>query len=112
MLHACCNFAALKSYHSSIQKIRNDKKRSVTLLRAHNNMLAQMTHGPCSTACSPTAILTCLATLLMSLQLTRPNPPSTFPTHVDWCKYASMSGSLVHRCPPTQTTPRGTPQHA
>ena len=69
------------------------------MLRAHNNMPAQMTHGPCSTACSPTAILTCLATLLLSLQLTPPNPPSTFPTHVDWFMYASMSGSLV----PTRT---------
>ena len=65
------------------------------MLRAHNSMLAQMTHGPYSTACSPTAILTCLATLLMSLQLTRLNPPSTFPTHVDRFMYKSMSGSPV-----------------
>ena len=26
---------------------------------------------------------------------TSPNPPSTFPTHVVWCMYASMSGSPV-----------------
>ena len=35
----------------------------------------------------------------MSLQPAPPNPPPTFPTHVDWCVDASMSGSLV----PTHT---------
>ena len=82
------------------KKIRNNKKRSVTLLRAHNNMLAHVARARCSDACSSyVSTLVCLTALLTSLQLARPNPPSTFPTHVDWCMYASMSGSLV----PTHT---------
>ena len=51
----------------------------------------------CLPPCSHT--LVSLTALLMSLQLARPNPPSTFPTHVDWSMHASMSGSPV----PTHT---------
>ena len=43
---------------------------------------------------SPAATLVCLTALLMSIQLAPPNPPSAFPTHVDWLMYANMSGSL------------------
>jgi hypothetical protein len=78
--HYLVKKSSAKLYPRLDKNSTTTKKRSVTLPRAHNNMLAQMTHDPCSTACSPTAILTCLATLLMSLQLTRPNPPSTCPT--------------------------------
>ena len=48
---------------------------------------------------SPAATLVCLTALPMSMQPAPPNLPSTFPTHVDWFMYASMSGSLV----PTRT---------
>ena len=43
----------------------------------------------------PAATLVSLTALPMSLQLAPPNPPSTFPIHVDWLMYASMSGSPV-----------------
>ena len=68
-------------------------------------MFTHVARARCSDACPPVATLVCLTALLMSLQLARPNPPSTFPTHVDWCMYASMSGSLV----PTHTN--NVPRH-
>ena len=76
-------------------KFRNNKKRSVASQRAHNNMLAHVARAWCSDASLHVATLVCLTALPMSLQLARPNPPSTFPTHVVWCMYASMSGSPV-----------------
>ena len=75
-------------------QFRNDKKRCVTLQRAHNNMFTHVARAWCSDACPPAATLVCLTALLMSMQPAPPNPPSTFPTHVDWLMYASMSGSL------------------
>ena len=81
------------------KKVRSNQKRCVTFQRAHNNMFTHMARARCSDACPPAATLVSLAALFMSLQLARPNPPSTFPTHVDWCMDASMSGSLV----PTHT---------
>ena len=75
-------------------KFRNDKKRCVTLQRAHNNMFTHVARAWCSDACPPAATLVCLTALLMSMQPAPPNPPSTFPTHVDWLMYASMTGSL------------------
>ena len=83
--------------HPSItirQEFRNDKKRCVTLQHAHNNMFTHVARARCSDACPPAATLVCLTALLMSMQPAPPNPPSTFPTHVDWLMYASMSGSL------------------
>ena len=80
-------------------EFRNNQKRSVTLLRAHNNMLAHVARARCSDASLHVSTLVCPTALLTSLQLARPNPPSTFPTHVDWCMDASMSGSQV----PTHT---------
>ena len=69
-----------------------------------------MARARCSDACPPAATLVSLAALFMNLQLAHPNPPSTFPTHVDWCMDASMSGSQVPTH--TETTPRDTPHHA
>ena len=77
------------------RKVRSDEKRSVTSQRAHNNMFTHVARARCSDACPPVATLVCLTALLMSMQLAPPNPPSTFPTHVDWLMYASMSGSPV-----------------
>ena len=54
---------------------------------------------PVSDASLHVSTLVCLTALLTSLQLARPNHPSTFPSHVDWCMDASMRGSLV----PTHT---------
>ena len=68
--------------------------RKFTLQRAHNNMFTHVARAWCSDACPPAATLVCLTALLMSMQPAPPNPPSTFPTHVDWLMYASMSGSL------------------
>ena len=58
-------------------------------------MLAHVARAWCSGASLHVATLVCPTALLMSLQLARPNPPSTFPTHVVWCMYASTSGSPV-----------------
>jgi len=82
-----------------VKKFRNDKKRCVTLQRAHNNMFTHVTRAWRSDACPPVATFVCLTAPLMSMQPAPPNPPSTFPTHVDWLMFASMSGSLV----PTHT---------
>ena len=57
-------------------------------------MFTHVARAWCSDACPPAATLVCLTALLMSMQPAPPNPPSTFPTHVDWLMYASMTGSL------------------
>jgi hypothetical protein len=57
-------------------------------------MFTHVARARCSDACPPAATLVCLTALLMSIQLAPPNPPSAFPTHVDWLMYANMSGSL------------------
>ena len=80
-------------------KVRSNEKRCVTFQRAHNNMFTHAARARCPDACPPVATLVSLTALLTNLQLARPNPPPTFPTHVDWCMYASMSGSPV----PTHT---------
>ena len=95
---ACMTMDITRPY---VETFRSNEKRCVTFQRAHNNMFTHIARARCSDACPPAAPLVSLTALLMSLQvqLARPNPPSTFPTHVDWCMYASMSGSLV----PTHT---------
>ena len=69
-------------------------------------MPAHVARAQFSDASLHVSTLVCLTALLTSLQLARPNPPSTFPTHVDWCMDASMSGLLAH----THTT-NDAPRH-
>ena len=62
-------------------------------------MFTHTARARCPDVCPLVATLVSLTALLMNLQLAHPNPPSTFPTHVIWCIYASMSGLPV----PTHT---------
>ena len=57
----------------------------------------------------PVATLVCLTALLMTMQLAPPNPPSTFPTHVDWlmlggAKVIFVYGLIQHGHAHTQVT--------
>ena len=72
---------------------------SVASQRAHDNMFTRVARARSSDAFLHVFTLVCLTALLTSIQLARPNCPSTFPTHVACCMYASMSGSPV----PTHT---------
>ena len=53
------------------RKFHNDKKRCVTLQRAHNNMFTHVAHAWCSDACPPVATLVCLTALLMIMRAGR-----------------------------------------
>ena len=55
-------------------------------------MFTHVARARCSDAFLHVFTLVRLTALLKSIQLARRNHPSTFPTHVDWYMYASMSG--------------------